>query len=111
MNLKCGIFLVVPLLTNASYAEPIVSASYKDVCEKMEQEGVASRTQSAPGSESVTENMVVVVGAGSPKAQRHNRPVSNSEIIVGANITQISTVNDESSDSEAAPAPSSNPCR
>ena len=111
MNLKCGFFLMVPLLTNSSYAEPVISASYKDVCEQMEQEGVASRTQSAPGSESVTENVVVVVGAGSPKAQRHNRPVSNSEIIVGANITQISTVNSESSHSEAGPAPASDPCR
>lgn len=111
MNLKYGMLLLAPLLSMLSYAEPIASASYKDVCKKMEQEGVVSRTQSAPGSEAVTDNVVVVVGAGTRTSQRHNRPVSNSEIIVGANMTQITTTHSEAPHSETDPVPSSDPCR
>lgn len=111
MNLRLGMVLMVPLLSTLSHGEPIVSASYKDVCQQMEREGVVSRTQSAPGSEAVAENVVVVVGAGARTSQRHNRPVSNSEIIVGANMTQITTTNSESPRGESDPVPSSNPCR
>jgi hypothetical protein len=111
MNLKYGVFLTVPLLTSLPYAEPIARASYKDVCKKMQQEGVVTRTQSVSGAEAVADNVVVIVGAGPQISQRHNRPVSNSEIIVAADMTQISTVNGESSHSDTDPVPSSNPCR
>jgi hypothetical protein len=111
MNLKYGICLILSFLPSLSFAEPIASASYKDVCEKMEQEGVVSRTQSAPGSEAVMNNVVVVAGAGSRNSQRHNRPVSNSEIIVGANITEITTTTSATGHTATDPVPSSNPCR
>jgi hypothetical protein len=52
----------------------------------------------------------VVVGAGSRTTQRHNRPLSNSEIIVGANMTQISTVNGDAKSSDLGAATSANPC-
>jgi len=111
MNLRYGICLILPFLTALSYAEPIASGSYKDVCKQMEDEGIVSRTQSAPGSETVMNNVVVVAGAGSRNSQRHNRPVSNSEIIVGANMTEITTATSATEHSATDLVPSSNPCR
>ena len=72
----------------------------------MEQEGVASRTQSGGNTEDIAANVVVVVGAGHSTSRRRNAPVSNSDIVIGANVTQISThstVSDDSSDSAAGP--------
>ena len=69
----------------------------------MEQEGVASRTQSGGNTEDIG-NVVVVVGHST--SRRRNAPVSNSDIVIGANVTQISThstVSDDSSDSAAGP--------
>jgi hypothetical protein len=111
MNLKFVMAtLMMLLLPSLTQGEPVASASYKDVCKKMQQEGVASRTQTTPASEAVTDNVIVVVGAGSRTSQRHNRPVSNSEIIVGANMTQISTVNGDAKSSDLGAATSAKPC-
>jgi hypothetical protein len=97
LNLTASVVVLLALFSQGVCSETIAGASYKDVCKKMEQEGITSRTQSGA-------NVVVVVGAGRSTSRRRNAPVSNSEIVIGANITQISThsnVSDDSSESAA----------
>ena len=75
-------------------SETIVAASYKDVCKKMEQEGATSRTQSGDNAADIAANVVVVVGAGHSASRRRNDPVEHSDIIIAAQVTQISTHSD-----------------
>lgn len=104
-----GFFLAV--YTQLSLAETVASASYKDVCNKMRQEGVSSRTQAMPNTTSPTDNVVVFVEAGSRAGPRNKGSVSNAEILVGTNMTQISTTNAQPQRDERGSAPSANPCR
>ena len=106
LNLKASVAVLLTLFSHGTVSETIAGASYKDVCKKMEQEGVASRTQSGGSPEDILANVVVVVGAGHSTSRRRNTPVNNSDIVVGANVTQISTHDDaldHKSDSAAGP--------
>ena len=106
LNLAASAAVLLSLFSHSVLSETIAGASYKDVCKKMEQEGVASRAQSGGNTEEIAANVVVVVGTGHSTSRRRNAPVSNSDIIVGANVTQISTHNDaldHGSDSAAGP--------
>ena len=106
LNLTVSAAVLLLMFSHGTVSETIAGASYKDVCKKMEQEGVASRTQSGGNTEDIAANVVVVVGAGHSTSRRRNAPVSNSDIVVGANVTQISTHNDvpdHGSDSAAGP--------
>ena len=106
LNLTVSAALLLLMFSHGTVSETIAGASYRDVCKKMEQEGVASRTQSGGNTEDIAANVVVVVGAGHSTSRRRNAPVSNSDIVVGANVTQISTHNDvpdHGSDSAAGP--------
>ena len=106
LNLTASVALLLALFSHDTVSETIAGASYKDVCKKMEQEGVASRTQSGGNTEDIAANVVVVVGAGHSTSRRRSAPVSKSDIIIGANVTQISThstVSDDSSDSATGP--------
>ena len=106
LNLAASAAVLLSLFSHSVLSETIAGASYKDVCKKMEQEGVTSRTQSGGNMEDIAANVVVVVGAGHSTSRRRNAPVSNSDIVIGANVTQISThstVSDDSSDSAAGP--------
>ena len=94
------------MFSHCAVSETIAGASYKDVCKKMEQEGVTSRTQTGGRTEDIAANVVVVVGAGHSTSRRRNAPVSNSDIVVGANVTQISTHSNGSDDrSDSATGP------
>ena len=106
LNLTASVALLLVLFSHGTVSETIAGASYKDVCKKMEQDGVASRTQSGGNTEDIAANVVVVVGAGHSTSRRRNAPVPNSDIVIGANVTQISTRDDEldhGSDSAAGP--------
>ncbi|MEK9534860.1 MAG: hypothetical protein VW103_10535 [Halieaceae bacterium] len=106
LNLTASVAVLLLMFSHGAVSETIAGASYKDVCKKMEQEGVASRTQSGGNTEEIAANVVVVVGTGHSTSRRRNAPVSNSDIVVGANVTQISTHNDaldHGSDSAAGP--------
>ena len=94
LNLTASAAVLLALFSHGVLSETIAGASYKDVCKKMEQEGVASRTQSGGNTEDIAANVVVVVGAGHSNSRRRNAPVSNSDIVIGANVTQISTRDD-----------------
>jgi hypothetical protein len=76
-------------------AEKLGGASYRDVCEKMEADGVTSRTQASQASqiavEELTGNALIVVGADQRGAGRRSKTVSNSEIIVSADLNKIAT--------------------
>ena len=106
----CAGFLLA-VYTQLSLAETVASASYKDVCNKMRQEGVSSRTQAMPNTTSPTDNVVVFVEAGSRAGPSNKGSVSNAEILVGTNMTQISTTNAQPQRDERGSAPSANPCR
>ena len=93
------------------FAEPLASASYKDVCEQMDQQGIASRTQSDPSSQQLVDNVVVVVGTGYTSRREQTRSVSNSDIVVGASMTRINTVNSNPNQASGSAAPSADPCR
>ena len=76
-------------------AEKLGGASYRDVCDKMEADGVTSRTQTSQASqiaaEELTGNTLIVVGADQRGAGRRSKTVSNSEIIVSADLNKIAT--------------------
>ena len=104
LNLTASVVVLLALFSQGVCSEAIAGASYKDACKKMEQEGITSRTQSGGNTDDIAATVVVVVGAGQSTSRRRNAPVSNSEIVIGANITQISThsnVSDDSSESAA----------
>jgi hypothetical protein len=111
MKLKFIAFLSVCCFCPVIFAEPIASASYKDVCEQMDQQGISSRTQSDPNSQQLVDNVVVVVGAGSTNRRKQTQSVSNSDIVVGASMTQINTVNSTSHQASGTAAQSADPCR
>ena len=85
------ILLMLPLFAQGGEKRVLGSASYKDVCAKMAAAGITSRTQTAPASDSITDNVLVVVGSDDLNQSRENRLVSNTNIFVGANVTGVST--------------------
>ena len=93
------------------FSEPLASASYKDVCEQMDEQGISSRTQSDPSSQQLVDNAVVVVGAGHTSRRKKTQSVSNSDIVVGASMTQINTVNSTPNPASGSAARSADPCR
>ena len=111
MKLKFIAFLTLLFCYPVVFAEPLASASYKDVCEQMDQQGISSRTQLDPSSQQLVDNVVVVVGAGQTSRRKQTQSISNSDIVVGANMTQINTVNSTSNQTSASAAESADPCR
>ena len=111
MKLKFIAFLTLLFCYPVVFAEPLASASYKDVCEQMDQQGISSRTQLDPSSQQLVGNVVVVVGAGQTSRRKQTQSVSNSDIVVGANMTQINTVNSTSNQTSASATESADPCR
>ena len=111
MKLNFIASLTLLLCCPVVFAEPLASASYKDVCEQMDQQGISSRTQSDPSSQQVVDNVVVVVGAGHTSRRKQLQSVSNSDIVVGASMTQIKTVNSTSNPASSTSARSADPCR
>ncbi|GIR14536.1 MAG: hypothetical protein CM15mP25_2910 [Gammaproteobacteria bacterium] len=74
MKLKFIAFLTLLFCYPVVFAEPLASASYKDVCEQMDQQGISSRTQLDPSSQQLVDNVVVVVGAGKQAAASRLNP-------------------------------------
>ena len=90
-RLFLSILLVLPFCALADADKVVASASYKNVCKKISQAGVTSRTQTDQAQKPIFDNMLVIVGADSVTESGQRRDVSNSEIIVGTNMTSIST--------------------
>ena len=101
------ILLLLPLLAQGGEKRVLGSASYKDVCSKMAAAGITSRTQTTPTTDSITDNVLVVVGSDDLNQSRGNRPVSNTEIFVGANAKGVST---HTSNTARASASQADPC-
>lgn len=110
LNLAASAAVLLLMFSHCAVSETIAGASYKDVCKKMEQEGVTSRTQSGGNMEDIAANVVVVVGAGHSTSRRRNDPVANSDIVVGANLTQISTHSNVADDRSESSTGASNTC-
>ena len=102
-----AILLLLPLFAQGGEKLVLGSASYKDVCSKMAAAGITSRTQTAPASDSITDNVLVVVGSDDLNQSRENRLVSNTKIFVGANVMGVST---HASNSTRASASQADPC-
>ena len=111
MKLKFIAFLTLLFCYPVVFAEPLASASYKDVCEQMDQEGISSRTQLDPSSQQLVDNVVVVVGAGQTSRRKQTQSVSNSDIVVGASMTQVNTLNSTSNPTSITVDQSADPCR
>ena len=101
------ILLMLPLFAQGGEKRVLGSASYKDVCSKMATAGITSRTQTTPTTDSITDNVLVVVGSDDLNQSRENRLVSNTNIFVGANVTGVST---HTSNTTRASASQANPC-
>ena len=93
------------------FPKPLASASYKDVCEQMDQQGVSSRTQLEPSSQQLGDKVVVVVGAGQTSRRKQTQSVANSDIVVGASMIQANTVNSNPNQTSSTVAQSADPCR
>ena len=85
------ILLMLPLFAQGGEKRVLGSASYKDVCAKMAAAGITSRTQTTPTTDSITDNVLVVVGSDDLNQSRENRLVSNTKIFVGANVKGVSS--------------------
>ena len=102
-----AILLLLPLLAQGGEKRVLGSASYKDVCSKMAAAGITSRTQTTPTTDSITDNVLVVVGSDDLNQSRENRLLSNTNIFPGANITGVST---HTSNTTRASASQADPC-
>ena len=111
MKLKFIASLALLFCCPVVFAEPLASASYKDVCGQMDQQGISSRTQLDPSSQQLVDNVVVVGGAGHTSRRKQTQSVSNSDIFEGAATTQINTVNSTSNPASGTAARSADPCR
>ena len=111
MKLKFIAFLTLLFCYPVVFAEPLASASYKDVCEQMDQQGISSRTQLDPSPQQLVDNVVVVVGSGHTSRRSQTQPIVNSDIVVGASVTQINTVNSSPNRASGPEAQSADPCR
>ena len=85
------ILLLLPLFAQGGEERVLGSASYKDVCSKMAEAGITSRTPTTPATDPITDNVLVVVGSDDLNQSRENRLVSNTNIFVGANVMGVST--------------------
>ena len=101
------IVLMLPLFAQGGEKHVLGSASYKDVCSKMAASGITSRTQTTPTTDSITDNVLVVVGSDDLSQSRENRLVSNTNIFLGANVTGVST---HTSNTTRASASQADPC-
>ena len=110
LNFIASTVVSLAVYSTGAFSETISSASYKNVCKKFEQEGVTTRTQSGGNAGDVPANVVVVVGAGDSHARRRKKPVANSDIIVGMNMTKISTQTDAVDDKPATANDAANTC-
>ena len=99
--------LLLPLFAQGGEKRVLGSASHKDVCSKMAAAGITSRTQTTPTTDSITDNVLVVVGSDDLNQSRENRIVSNTNIFLGANVTGVST---HTSNTARASASQADPC-
>ena len=111
MKLKFIATLLLFCCCPVVFANPLASASYKDVCEQMHHQSTSSRTQSDPNSQHLIDNVVTLVGAGRTSRREQAQPVANSDIVIGVNMTQINTGNSSLSQDSGLAAPSADPCR
>ena len=111
MKLKFIAMLMFFCSCRLIFAEPLASASYKDVCEQMDQQGISSRTQLDPSSQQLVDNVVVVVGAGQTSRRKQTQSVANSDIVVGASMIQANTLNSTLDQTSSTVAQSADPCR
>ena len=111
MKLKFIAMLMFFCSCRLIFAEPLASASYKDVCEQMDQQGISSRTQSDASSQQLVDDVVVVVGAGQTSRRKQTQSFSNSDIVVGASMTQVNTLNSTSNQTNSTVDQSADPCR
>ena len=111
MKLKFIAFLTLLCCYPLVFAEPLASASYKDVCEQMDQEGISSRTRLDPSSQHLMDNVAVVVGARQTSRRKQTQSVANSDIFVAASMIQANTVNSTSNQTSSTLAQSADPCR
>ncbi len=109
LNFTASMAILLAVFSHGAFSETIAGASYKSVCKKMEQEGVASRTQSGGEIGEIPAN-VVVLYSGSSHSLRGNSPLASSKIIVGANVTQISTQTNSPDDKPASANTAVNTC-
>ena len=68
------------------------------------------RTQSLGNARDLPSNVVVVVGAENSHSLRRNNLVANSDIIVGVNMTEISTYTDVPDNKPAIANDAANTC-
>ena len=111
MKLKFIALITLLFCCPVVFSEPLASASYKDVCKQMDEQGISSRTQSDPSSQQLVDNAVVVVGAGQTSRRTQTQSVSNSDIVVGASMTQVNTLNSTSNQTSRTVDQSADPCR
>ena len=111
MSLKFIATLLVFCCCPVVFAKPLASASYKDVCEQMDHQGISSRTQSDPNSQHLIDHVVIVVGTGHTSRRQRTQPVVNSDVVVGAGMTQINTVKSSLYQDSGLAAAAADPCR
>ena len=85
------VLLLLPVFAQGGEKRVLGSASYKDVCGKMAAAGITIRTQATPATDSIKDNVLVVVDSDSLNQSRENRLAFIPNIFVGANVMGVST--------------------
>ena len=87
-----AVFFSLPLVVQGGEKRVLASVSYTDVCSTMAATGMmTTRAHSTRALDSLSDNILVLVGINGVPQARHSRLVSNSEIFVGLNGTAVST--------------------
>ena len=110
MKLKFFAFLPLFCCCPVVFAELVASASYEEVCQQMDLQGISSRTQSYPNSQQLVDNVVVVVGAEQTGHREQTQPVASSDIVLGARMTQTNNVNSSPNQASVPAALAADPC-
>ena len=101
-------FFSLPLVVQGGEKRVLASVSYTDVCSTMAATGMmTTRAHSTRALDSLSDNILVLVGINGFPQARHSRLVSNSEIFVGLNGTAVST---HTSSSVGYSASQADPC-
>ena len=72
LNLTASVVVLLALFSQGVCSETIAGASYKDVCKKMEQEGITSRTQSGGNTDDIAAPVNPMIGHNGPPEEEQS---------------------------------------
>ena len=94
LNLMTSMVVLLTVCSHGAFSETIAAASYKNVCKQFEQEGIVTAARNHLATHGRFHQMWLSSSVPRKHSRRRNNLVANSDIIVGVNMTEISTYTD-----------------